>query len=153
VVPRCRILRPVDGLWYSPKHMRRLLGFIVFFVACTNAGIEPAVTQLSESDVCVLAAAPCVIELTEPSVLGQPVLATYRLCCPAGASIEMGILEVSGNEGNWADVTRWSLCGHDYTEEFVHPHRLAATPWAILSTFDGNGGDITSCRTANAPLD
>jgi hypothetical protein len=125
--------------------MRRFLGLFVFFVACNTADSD-SLTSAEVSD------APCTISMTEPTTPGQPVVATYRLLCATG-TVEMSILEVSGHEGNWADVTRWGLCGHDYVEEFVHPNRLTETPWAILSTFDGNGGDISSCRTSNAPLD
>lgn len=114
----------------------------------TTVGSMP-VEPLEPTDPCMLST-PCVISFTEPTVPTDAVVISYRMCCPVG-SYKISILEVSGKDGNWGDVTRWGLCTHMYSEEFVHPNRLPASPWAILSVYDGNGGDITSCRTANAP--
>lgn len=109
----------------------------------------PVPVSLEPVDPC-MSSIPCVISFAEPTVPSEPVAISYRMCCPVG-SYKISIIEVSGKDGNWGDVTRWGLCSHTYSEEFVHPKRLPASPWAILSVYDGNGGDITSCQTSNAP--
>mgnify|MGYP001611376828 CR=1 len=129
---------------------------IVCLIGCVeNLNSEPAgsteTAGISDStDPCFSTVAPCVVTLSEPSVPSEPVVVQYRMCCPVG-TFKITFVEVTGREGNWGDVTRWGLCAHTYSEEFVHPNRLLASPWSIVSVYDGNGGDITSCRTPNAP--
>jgi hypothetical protein len=123
------------------------------FTSCVSPGNTGSTqTQPQEIGVpssCAVPGTPCEIELTPSSTPGI-VTAQYHLCCASGFS--GSVLEVSGHEGNWGDVTRWVLCGHTYTEEFTHPNNSGAGPWAILSVFDGMGGEITDCRTPNAPV-
>lgn len=115
----------------------------------TPAPSEPVPVSQESVDPC-MSATPCVLSFTEPMVPSEPITISYRMCCPVG-TYKISILEVSGKDGNWGDITRWGLCAHTYSEEFVHPNRLPVSPWAILSVYDGNGGDITSCRTSNSP--
>lgn len=123
-----------------------ILAFAVV-VACTAGEVPGETASPIEAAACAATPAPCVVSVAD----GELVAVTYTMCCPAG-EFRVSILEVSGHgEGNWGDVTRWGLCGHEYTEEFVHPDRTATPPFAILSTFDGDGGEISECRTANAP--
>ena len=122
----------------------KALCFVVL-ASCTDASQTIASQQVQIDS-------PCEIEVLTSDV-PELVSVRYNLLCPDG-QFSASILEVSSNIGNWGDVTRWVLCGHNYIEEFTNPRiRASAAPWAILSVFDGNGGDITSCRTPNAPSD
>lgn len=131
---------------------------LLLTVSCAQSSAPQSSTQSSlDQNACQNTQAPCVIEIVPYP--GTPGLyeANYQLCCPSGTSgiaMEMSILEVTSAKGNWGDVTRWGICGYPYSEDFTHPlNSTAFPPWAILSTFDGHGGEISSCRTANAPLD
>lgn len=123
-----------------------LCGFVL--AACADTPKSQKTAYL-EATTCNQLGAVCEINVF-PTNVGQISEIRYRLCCPED-TFSMSILEVSGQEGNWGDVTRWALCGRTYTEEFTHPDRSEIEPYAILSVFDGNGGAISSCRTSNAP--
>jgi hypothetical protein len=125
--------------------------FALVVISCTaeSSSVQQGIEHLALSS-CGQVGVVCEIE-QEPSDVPELVAFRYRLCCPSG-QFSASVLEVTGNEGNWGDVTRWVSCGHAYVEEFTHPLH-ANDPWAILSVFDGKGGPISSCRTPNAPVD
>lgn len=90
---------------------------------------------------------PCVVEVVsyaEPAQIG------YRLCCPQPGTA-IAALAVDSTAGPWGDVTKWAVCGWGYVEEVTHPRRGGTLPWAVLDTYDGGGGPISECASANAP--
>lgn len=127
-------------------HLSKIL-FLGILTSCADrvdtASVAQTVAQTCEQG------APCEVEIV-PSTSAPLWETRYRICCPAG-QLSMSILEVTSSRGNWGDVTRWVACGRTYSEEFTHPLANVSEPWAILSVFDGNGGPITACQTANAP--
>lgn len=90
---------------------------------------------------------PCVVEVV--SAL-DPAEIAYRLCCPL-MQTRIVALAVDSVTGPWGDVTKWALCGLGYVDEFTDSNRAGSAPWAVLSTYDGNGGEIRECKTAGAP--
>jgi hypothetical protein len=90
---------------------------------------------------------PCVVEVVS---FAEPAQIGYRLCCPGGV-VAIAALAVDSTAGPWGDVTKWAWCGWGYVEEVTHPRRGGTLPWAVLNTYDGNGGDISECRSSGAP--
>ena len=106
----------------------------------------PAVSKLlTEAPECpAVNPPPCVVEAVSDVQIG------YRLCCPDGV-VAIAALAVDSTVGPWGDVTKWAFCGRGYLEEVTHPRRGDTLPWAVLDTYDGNGGPISECRSSGAP--
>jgi hypothetical protein len=109
----------------------------------------PALVPLAQAPECPGAdPPPCVVEVV--SFADEPAQIGYRLCCPQPGHA-IAALAVDSGSGPWGDVTKWAVCGWGYVEEFTDFDRAGTTPWAVLDTYNGFGGPIAECASANAP--
>lgn len=111
--------------------------------------MTPALVPLADAPSCPTTGTipPCVVEVVS---YAEPAQVGVRLCCPQPGQVIL-FLAVDSSAGPWGDVTEWAFCGWPYVFEVTNPRRGGTLPWAVTSTNDGDGGPVTSCKSATAP--
>lgn len=118
-------------------------------IPAVSDNMTPVLVPLADAPACPTTgeAPPCVVEVVsyaEPAQIG------VRLCCAQPGQVIL-FLAVDSTAGPWGDVTEWAFCGWPYVFEVTNPRRGGTLPWAVASTNDGDGGPVTSCKSATAP--
>lgn len=118
-------------------------------IPAVSNNMTPVLVPLDHAPACPTAgqAPPCVVEVVS---YAEPAQVGVRLCCAQPEQVIL-FLAVDSTAGPWGDVTEWAFCGWPYVFEVTNPRRGGTLPWAVASTNDGDGGPVTSCKSATAP--